>query len=87
MIKLDFSRSKLRTQSIVEYNDKIIKYDKELEKEATNNGDMVGWRRSKKNIKSERKNSKRFRCFSSNWNRWLISRSKSSYRCVNKRKS
>ena len=34
MIKLDFSRSKLRTQSIVEYNDKIIQYDKELEKEA-----------------------------------------------------
>ena len=33
MIKLDFSRSKLRTQSIVEYNDKIIRYDKELEKE------------------------------------------------------
>ena len=43
MIKLDFSRSKLRTQSIVEYNDKIIQYDKELEKEAKNNGDMVGW--------------------------------------------
>jgi len=43
MIKLDFSRSKLRTQSIVEYNDKIIKYDKELEKEAKNNGEMVGW--------------------------------------------
>ena len=38
MIKLDFSRSKLRTQSIVEYNDKIIQYDKELEKEAKNNG-------------------------------------------------
>ena len=43
MIKLDFSRSKLRTQSIVEYNDKIIQYDKELEKEAKNNGEMVGW--------------------------------------------
>ena len=43
MIKLDFSRSKLRTQSIVEYNDKIIRYDKELEKEAKNNGEMVGW--------------------------------------------
>ena len=43
MIKLDFSRSKLRTQSIVEYNDKIIQYDKELEKEAKNNGEKVGW--------------------------------------------
>ena len=95
MIKLDFSRSKLRTQSIVEYNDKIIKYDKELEKEAKNNGEMVGWmflpenydKEEVKRILKAKENSKRFRCFSSNWNRWLISRSKSSYRCVNKRKS
>ena len=43
MIELDFSRSKLRTQSIIEYSDKIIHYDKELEKEANRNDKMVGW--------------------------------------------
>ena len=43
MIELDFSRSKLRTQSIIEYSDKIIYYDKELEKEANRNDKMVGW--------------------------------------------
>ena len=43
MIELDFSRSKLRTQSIIEYSDKIIQYDKELEKEANRNDKMVGW--------------------------------------------
>ena len=43
MIKLDFSRSKLREQSIIEYSDIIIKYDKQLEKDANNNSKMVGW--------------------------------------------
>ena len=43
MIELDFSRSKLRTQSIIEYSDKIIHYDKELEKEVNRNDKMVGW--------------------------------------------
>ena len=43
MIELDFSRSKLRIQSIIEYSDKIIHYDKELEKEANRNDKMVGW--------------------------------------------
>ena len=43
MIELDFSRSKLRTKSIIEYSDKIIHYDKELEKEANRNDKMVGW--------------------------------------------
>ena len=43
MIKFDFSRSKLREQSIIEYRNDIIKYDKELEKEAKKNDKMVGW--------------------------------------------
>lgn len=43
MIKLDFLRSKLREQSIIEYSDIIIKYDKQLEKDANNNSKMVGW--------------------------------------------
>lgn len=43
MIKFDFSRSKLREQSIIEYRNDIIKYDKELEKESKSNDKMVGW--------------------------------------------
>ena len=43
MIKFDFSRSKLREQSIIEYRNDIIKYDKQLEKEAKKNDKMVGW--------------------------------------------
>ena len=43
MIEFDFSRSKLREQSIIEYSDIIIKYDKQLEKDANNNSKMVGW--------------------------------------------
>ena len=43
MIKFDFSRSKLREQSIIEYRNDIIKYDKKLEKEAKKNDKMVGW--------------------------------------------
>ena len=81
MIKLDFSRSKLRTQSIVEYNDKIIRYDKELEKEAKNNVEMVGWMFLPENYDKEEVK----RILKAN--RWLIFRSKSSYRCINKRKS
>ena len=43
MIEFDFSRSKLREQSIIEYRNDIIKYDKKLEKEAKKNDKMVGW--------------------------------------------
>ena len=43
MIEFDFSRSKLREQSIIEYRNDIIKYDKELEKESKSNDKMVGW--------------------------------------------
>ena len=57
MIEFDFSRSKLREQSIIEYRNDIIKYDKQLEKEAKKNDKMLGWMLLPENYDKIRKES------------------------------
>ena len=92
-LKLDIKNTGINGKEITRYANEVEEIHKKLHKQKDDENEFLGWlelptnydkKEFEKIKKMCKKNTKRFRSFSGNRNRWFIFRSKGSNRSINK---